>query len=920
MRYKSLGWLVVGAWIGAWPAAAHADHLSNARASLKKGDLKAAQIELRNAVRADPQNAEAHFWLGRVTFDLGDPVAAEREANAARDRGHDPRQTVALLSQALLAQNKFDQLLASLPAPGPDGRDPLLDASVLVSRGYALIGLKRPDEARQAFAQAERLAPDSVGPLLADARLAFARADLAAAQGKIDRALALQPKSPEALLARAQLLRMQNNPSSALAVLDGLVAEQPGIVQARLDRASLELAAGSNDAALADVGVVLKAAPGNVQAIYLRAVAAAQAKDYGAADADLERISGFLGRIQRAYYLQAVVKEQLGQGEQAEDAARKYLGRAPEDLAAYKVLARIELARRRPDQAVDTLGKLPAPGGDAETFDLLGRAYAMTGQGPAAVAAFQKAEALAPGDVGLQTRLASVRLGMGDPDAAVGDLEHTLALAPSLPAVGEALFFAALATGDAAKAADALGKIRSAEGDTAVVGNLDGLYKLSQIDLGGARAAFSDVAQGHPDFVPARINLARVLLMQGDKVRAEGILTDILAKQPAAEPALTMLASVCLQSGRVPDATALLERAHRSDPALTRVTVALGDLYVRSAEAQKAMELASAVKAPVPADILGLRAAALLALGQKQQATETYAQILRQDPNASGARRQLIALLAGAGDFEAARNAATAGIAAAPRDYQLYQDFVLIDLKAGGIDAALATAARLQGQDRDFAALRALKGDAFMAAGRPLDAAAAYNEANGAAPSVLLLTREAGAMARAGQADAARALLADWVGGHPGDLAATEQLANVDIAGARWDDAVKYLEEVLRQKPHDAAALNNLAWVYQQKGDDARAQPLAHQAYVLSPGAQTADTLGWILTTSGDAGNGVALLRQASETGSDPRIAYHYAVALRDTGNREEAKKALQAVVAAKGDFKEKAEARKMLDDLSKGG
>ena len=42
-------------------------------------------------------------------------------------------------------------------------------------------------------------------------------------------------------------------------------------------------------------------------------------------------------------------------------------------------------------------------------------------------------------------------------------------------------------------------------------------------------------------------------------------------------------------------------------------------------------------------------------------------------------------------------------------------------------------------------------------------------------------------------------------------------------------------------------------------------------------------------------------------------------VALKDTGNRDEAKKQLQLVTAAKGDFKEKADAQKLLDDMAKG-
>ena len=251
----------------------------------------------------------------------------------------------------------------------------------------------------------------------------------------------------------------------------------------------------------------------------------------------------------------------------------------------------------------------------------------------------------------------------------------------------------------------------------------------------------------------------------------------------------------------------------------------------------------------------------------------TYTEILKNDGNVIGARRQLVALLIDAGDFESARNVVTAGIALSPRNYQLYQDYVMIDLKSTGIDAALATADRLQSQDRDFAGIRALKGDIYLAANRPADAVTAYTDANNAAPSSLLVTRLAGALLRAGRADDATKLLLDWLGKHADDMVATEQVAEIDIATGKFDDAAKYLEMLLKQKPHDPVALNNLAWVYQQQGNDAKAQALARQAYVLAPSPQTADTLGWILTTSGNAQSGVALLRQASGDG-DSRSAY----------------------------------------------
>jgi predicted Zn-dependent protease len=244
---------------------------------------------------------------------------------------------------------------------------------------------------------------------------------------------------------------------------------------------------------------------------------------------------------------------------------------------------------------------------------------------------------------------------------------------------------------------------------------------------------------------------------------------------------------------------------------------------------------------------------------------------------------------------------------------------VMVDLKATGIDAALATADRLQSQDQTFTAARALRGDIYMAANRPDDAVKAYADALAAAPSTMVLTRLVAAQTRAGQVDAARSTLTDWLGKHPDDLVAMEQASELDIAAGRLDAAAKGLQGILAKKPHDPTALNNLAWIYQQQNDP-RAMDLARQAYVLAPGPQTADTLGWILTSAGKADTGVMLLRQASsQAANDPRVQYHFAVALKDTGDKADAIKLLNAVVGVKADFTEKSQAQQLLDELNKG-
>lgn len=919
MRHNYFGGLLLIGLIGMWPLAAHADYISSARTALQKGNLRAAQIELRNAVRSDPQSAEAHFLLGTVSLALGNPVAAEREARAAQARGFNPIRVIPLLARSLLAQHRFDTVLKDLT---PDTKNPDLDAVILVYRGYAQVGLKHLDDAQKSFEQAASTAPRSVDPLLAETHLAEMRGDLKAAQGSIARAVALQPKAPKVMLAEAQLLRMQHKNNQALKVLNALVQEQPSLLQARLERAALEVGLNKLAAAKSDLALVQKAMPGNVEAIYLDAVMAAQRKDFKAANADLERISPFISRIPRAYYLVGVVKEQLGQLAVAYQAATRFLARAPDDVPANILVARLDFAQGRPNDAIATLAKFTKSGkAPAGVYVILGQAYEATGRGAEAVQAFQRAAALAPHNIGIQLSLASATLRQDQPDEAMRELENTLHQAPKSPVVSENLFFAALATGDMHKTAEALAKIHAAQGDTPVYENLLGLYKLAGLDIAGARQDFATIAKKYPNFLAARINLARVTAMEGQAQESEQILSKVLAEYPAAEPALTMLASDYAQSKELPKAIGLFEQAHKAQPDNVQLTAALGELYIHSGAAQKAIDLANSQTATRVASpqIIAMKVAAFIALGQKARAIAADSDLLKSDPKLQGVRQQLVSLLVGTGNFQQARNVVQAGLAAAPRNYQLYQDYVMIDLKAKGLNAALATAHRLQSQNQAFTLLTALDGDLYSAANRPNEAVKAYAKALTADPSPFLALQLTNAQLRLGHKDAAIKTLSDWTGKHPEDLALVQQLSELQIQTDQYDAAEKTLQLLLAKQPHDPVVLNNLAWLYQRK-HDSRALSLARQAYVLSPSAQTADTLGWILTNSGQAKVGVDILRQASaQSGKDPSILYHYAVALRDTGSKADAIKVLDQVVASKQTFSQKSNAQKLLTELTKG-
>ena len=201
------------------------------------------------------------------------------------------------------------------------------------------------------------------------------------------------------------------------------------------------------------------------------------------------------------------------------------------------------------------------------------------------------------------------------------------------------------------------------------------------------------------------------------------------------------------------------------------------------------------------------------------------------------------------------------------------------------MDAALASADRLAAQDRDFAQARALPGDIYLAADRPAAAVKAYAAAFAAAPSSFLAVRLSTALVRDNQPDAGWQKLVEWVKAHPDDLVVLEALTELDINTRRFDVAETHLKLLLAKKPHDAVALNNLAWVYQQKGNP-EARSLALQAYILLPGIQTADTLGWILTQNNDAVAGLPVVAPGQRDRAD-RFPHPLSLRLRTGQDRQ---------------------------------
>ena len=143
----------------------------------------------------------------------------------------------------------------------------------------------------------------------------------------------------------------------------------------------------------------------------------------------------------------------------------------------------------------------------------------------------------------------------------------------------------------------------------------------------------------------------------------------------------------------------------------------------------------------------------------------------------------------------------------------------------------------------------------------------------------------------------AEPLLAKAVEDHKGDAGLLSSLASLRVVQQRTGDAIQLYRRVLKLRPKDAVALNNLATLLSEEEDTGEeALQLIEQAIrIVGPQAALLDTKGTILIYDGKADQAVPLLEEAATAAKpDPRYYLHLAAAYHQLGETEKAREAFK--------------------------
>lgn len=886
---------------------------------LAKHEYRAAVIELKNALQGTPNNPEARYLLGVALDRSGDPIAAEIELRKAAEAGYAAELVYPALGRSLLEQGQPQKVLSDLAAVSFDS--PAAAAETRSTIGEAHLRLGQREDARSAFASALDAQPQNVSARLGMAKLAATKPDMKEAMRLVDEILAQSPSSVDALIFKAQLLASQNLEADAAKTYEKVLEIEPPNTAANTALVVLLVKAREFEKAKKHLAELRKLIPKSLMTVYLEALVSYSQGDLGSAKAATGEVLKAEPEHLPSLLLAGAVAHDSGAYGQAEDYLRKVLARAPKETYARRLLVSTYLRSGRSAAALAALQPLIEQfPDDPMVVGLAGEVYLASNQVSKATPYFEKLVALDPNNIAARTRLGQIYIATGDADKAIHDLEAASASSAGQYQTDLALVALYLRKKDLTKALAAVNALEKKQPDNPLTYNVRGIVELGKGDVGSARDSFARALQLQPTYLPAARNLAMLDLADNKPDRAKQRYEAILAKDPKSEEALLSLAELTQVSGAPASETGkALDRAVAARPDSLAIRVAQVNLLRQMGDRTGALAAAQQADAALPDNpqILEVLGRSQLDMGDVDRAIATYGKLAQALPQSSTPLLLQAEAYIAAKNLDGALQLLNKALELQPGLVQAQKSIAILQIKLGRYDLALVQARAIQKELPKDPLGYVLEAGVLTAQRKQGDAERLLTTTlkRTPAPSVVLelydLQRKTGRTAEA------NALAERWIRENPKDVDVLQYLADNSLLNRDYKAAVPRLKTLLARQPRNAVTLNNLAWALGQLKQP-EALRYAEEAYSLAPGNPTIlDTFGWLLAQGGDMARGLELLKKASSLAPNAHATrLHYAQALIKSGQKDDARRELQALAGLPGTSPVKQTATELLSTL----
>ena len=893
------------------------EHIQRAKDFEDQGKLNVSIIELKNAIQKNPDSPQARLLLGQVYLKIGSGAAAEKELSRAEQLGVNRETINPQLGEALLLMGEYKRVLDEIQ---PSEKTSTINlARIYQIRADAMIRQGQVKDACNLYQQSLNTDKSNPPTYWGLAQCAVAEQNQAQARAWLDDALKLDNRQAQTWIAIGNLEQLNKNLSESLSAYSNALKSEPNNPEALQSRAALNIAMGQLDAAKTDIDAIGTFAPQSLAAYYLQALLSFEQKKYPEARSALNEVFKLTPDHMPSVLLAGATAHALGSHQQAESQLNRFLARFPHHAYARRVLASTQIKQSQPDRALETLMPLVTPEArDAAALVLASEAYQLKGESAKTVSFLERAVAIDPKNVFIQTQLGINHLASGDRQLAMAELRQAASLDSSQHRASFVLLMAHLDRKEYDKALKVIDGLEKGLENSPITHTMRGSALLGKNDESNARKSFEKALSIDPAFFPAAASLAELDLRDKQPDMARKRFERVLDKDKTHLHAMLALAQWAKLNKQEKTYLEWLDKAASAHPNAIEPQAARIRALLDGNEPQKAMVLANSFANthpdnPVALDLLGNTQ---MRIKDFPGALNTFTKLVRIAPQSADAHLRLALAQIAAKKFNEAQATLQVVLKLSPNRLQAQDALFRLAIQNNKPNEAAKIAHNIQTFHPNSPLGFEREGDLQILQKYPDRAAAAYERAliTSLSSTVFIKLHNALAQSNSSKADLK---LQQWLSQHPKDNSVRLYAADYYSTTGRHAEAIALYQALLNQSPRSALLLNNLASVYHQAGDK-RALVTAEQAFKLAPTSPAIlDTYGWILVEQGQTSRGLDILREAlTKMPRNPDIRFHLAAALARSGDKARARVILEQLLKEISGSPQAAQAQKLLSSL----
>ncbi|MCB1688391.1 MAG: PEP-CTERM system TPR-repeat protein PrsT [Halioglobus sp.] len=893
-------------------------YIQQATDAIAASEYSEATIQLKNALRQDPNSAQARWLLGKVYLDTGDVLSASKELQQALELGWPPDDIQPARAEALFAQDEFEAV-GELAAAGmtPDAQ-----ASLFGLQAQAALALGDDRKAGELIDKALEIKPEDIEVLIAKARLLDSNDDAEGALAVAEQIIAIDPERGAAWSLKADILMKAQDYKAARSAYNKAVRLTRDNASVIFKRALLKIQMGDFKAAEKDARALMAKKAKHPGSNYIQGLLHYEAGNYDEAITSLSVTEPAFKQYPLAMFFLASANFQKGNMDLATNQAERFHNLSPGSVQGRKLLAAIRL-QQRDFASVQRLLQpvIDSDPEDVDALNLMSNALLEEGKTSEAIALLAKVAELQPDSAEAKVRLGAGMLMGGEGDQAVQPIQAALAMNPNVPMADILLVLNHVQNKDFAAAIKGAKAYQRNNPDTPAPYNLLGRVYQEAGKPEQARKAFEDALAVDSTDPSANFYLAQMALADNDRAAARKYFQAILRVQTDAAQVYLQLAALDAQEGKAEAMVENLEKAMAAAPTALEPRLLLARYYLDQGKPVQVAPLFTelAAQQQKTPQVLKLLALAQLATKDASAAQFSLEQLLEATEDSAQIRHLMALAAAESGDTERTMEQLRLSLALdeeylpsrislsklllATRDLSAFEQQmeVLMEQAPDNPEVLLIQAAAAQ-QKGDVAKAKTLAEKAFNSkpSNDALIALATYEEA-------------------VGERDGALARLSSWLQKNPDDIAVRLAYASTLMSDGQVPQSTTQYAMILQADPGNLTALNNQAWILREK-EPAQALEYARKAAALAPdSAAVLDTLAVVEYINKEYEQAQRnILRALKASPDDPSMRYHSAMIAVANNDNSTARSTLQKLIAANKAFPELAEAKALLAKLEK--